>query len=212
MKNSVAIYILLLFSCTTNQDYLVQSQNWTDEEINLYCKSEFILSDSTILRMSSTSQTYYAFKAKDLDSNITKEICCDYDSFEGAIEIDSVGYKYDPTSRIHAFKTQEALEYIGFYTFDEKQLDSCKESYDLKQFISQYESDFMKFSNSLDRDCQLYYAYLLFKDKVISRSGSFAGKLEIMTNADLDKEREEMNEIMSRKLFEIDKNTSKLER
>ena len=68
----------------------------------------------------------------------------------------------------------------------------------MKDFIKEYEEDVYSFWENIDSECQLYYAYLLFKDGVSSKRGSLVGSLQIMTNTELDTERDEIQKIITK--------------
>lgn len=190
--------LCLVFTSCAKIDILhVQSQNWSQDKIDSYCKNEFVLKDSSILNISSTSASYYVFKALDLNTNTAKEICSEYNFLRGAIDRDQE-YYYDEKNRIHHFRNKESLDNIGFYQFNVDQLEKCRKSYDLKEFIQSFEKDHILFANFIADECQIYFAHLLFKDGVMSKRGSLVGSLIIMTDSQLELEEKQMQKIIGK--------------
>lgn len=188
------IFLAIIFSC--------QSKNKTDNsstidkpEINLFDKysndsiREQIFKSSYI--NSSTAPNYIVFKAKNLNTGLIKEICCEAPFLSGAIhrefeiQYDSIGTNkvdsiiLENKLRIYDFKNKDALNNISFndYPEYEKIIQNAKKidlEYFHKKFGQTDSVQLMHFSSD-NRNKQVIVAHILFNCGIKTTRDCLAG-------------------------------------
>ena len=126
----------------------------------------------------STAPSYVVFVARDLNTGVEKEICCEGPFLSGAINREfNIGYggdlKYVADSIIHRnqervfeFRNEEALKNINFYDYpDYKRLTEIANSLDLGYYHETFGSNTARTLIYFENDTgfvQLTFAHVLF--------------------------------------------------
>ncbi|WP_129366947.1 hypothetical protein [Lutibacter sp. HS1-25] len=139
----------------------------------------------------STAPNYIVFKATDLNTGLTKEICCEAPFLSGAIhrefniKYDSIGIKKVDSiilanrQRIFNFKNKETLKNINFYDYPdyEKIIERAKQidlEYYYKTFGKNDSVNSMHFSSD-KRIEQVTFAHILFNCGIKTTRDCVAG-------------------------------------
>jgi len=146
-----------------------------------------ITRNDTTFQTLATSPFYVVITVTDLKINYTKEICVEYPYIEGAIEKDSGNTFIDIKNRIFKFKSDEALNNVGFWQYDTVKYKSCIAGITKEQLQREWNEDLFEFRDKYSGECQIYYAYFLFKNGVLSTRGSLAGGFSIVDDKELMK-------------------------
>lgn len=186
--------LLVIHSCGSKDE--------TDNETD-YSKSKFELFDeysNDSLRAllfeiaynnKSTAPSYVVFKAKDLNTNLTKEICCEAPFLSGSIhtefdiDYDTKGMeKVDSIilinkQNIYQFENEDALNNISFYDYPnyEKVIQVAQEL-DLSYYHRLYGKNDLIGSLHFENDTgyvQLTFAHIMFNCGIITSRACFAG-------------------------------------
>ncbi len=198
MKHMINILGLLLLIIIQSCDLKNQNDKGltiNKPEINLFDK----YSNDSIRNMifeiaydnKSTVPSYIVFKAKDLNTGLIKEICCEAPFLSGAlhrelnIEYDTKGTKYIDSiilvkrQGIFEFKNKEALKNISFYEYPNKEvIDKIAKKIDLDHYYREYGTNdsvkFIHFENDTGF-VQETFAHIMFKCGIITSRDCVAG-------------------------------------
>ena len=199
MKRAIRLIMIFisvfLLSCglkNSNEKILVSTSNRT----NLRKKS--VVNDSLIAKNfeaaynnNSTAPSYIVFKAVDLNTRQTKEICCVAPFLSGAMhreykkDYDDNGTNYidslvlNNRERLFKFRDKSALENISFYDYpDSLFIEKEKKKYNLDKYITKFvvtnSTESVRFSDTKNFK-QAVFAHVLFECGIISRQDCIAG-------------------------------------
>lgn len=123
----------------------------------------------------------------DMKTNNTKEICTQFERIEGAIKLDKSKSSFEIGSRILKLYSDSALRYIGYHDFDSLRLIECTSGLSSKQLQMEWHTNSLNFSKKYSDYCEVYIAYLLFKQGIITRiSDAVIGLFEIVEGNELN--------------------------
>ena len=139
----------------------------------------------------STAPSYIVFNAKDLNTGLTKEICCEAPFLSGAmhrelnISYDTKGIEYIDSiilanrQGVFEFKNKEALNNISFYDYPDKEtINKIAIKNDLDYYFEKYgKNDSIKFLHfEIDTGyIQESFAHIMFKCGIITSRDCIAG-------------------------------------
>jgi len=195
IRHIVIFISVFLLSCglkNSKEKILVSTTN----RDNLRNKS--VVNDSLIAKNfedaynnNSTAPSYIVFKAVDLNTRQTKEICCVAPFLSGAMhreykkDYDNNGTNYidslvlNNKERLFKFRDKSALENISFYDYpDSLFIEKEKKKYNLDQYITKFVgTDSTESVNFSDRKNfkQVVFAHIMFKCGIITRQDCVAG-------------------------------------
>ena len=138
------------------------------------------------------SPYYVVINVTDLKTNITKEICVECPSIKGAIEKDNNNSIIDKKNRTFKFQSDSALNYIGYFNFDTLKMKECIKDISPEFLMSEWNRDYINFANTYSGECQKYFAFILFKDGIMSSRGSLGSSLSIVTKERIEQEKKDM--------------------
>jgi hypothetical protein len=136
----------------------------------------------------STAPNYVLVTVTNLNNNQTKEICTEAAFLNGAIHRElNIGYNEKSEKKVKgilikqrdlhfSFKNKEALKNIGFFKYDNKQLSSIGNMYNVNSIIdSVLKNDEYDFSFKGDKQTQVYLSHLILRKNIMVRRGDIAG-------------------------------------
>jgi hypothetical protein len=139
----------------------------------------------------STAPSYVVFKAKDLNTGIVKEICCEAPFLSGAmhtelnINYDTLGTEYIDSiilanrQGVFKFRNKEALNNIKFYEYPEKEvIDKIAKKNDLDYYFQKYGKNDSINSMHFETDTgytQKVFAHIMFECGIITSRDCIAG-------------------------------------
>jgi len=195
IRNIMIFISVFLLSCglkNSKEKISVNAENRT----NLDDKS--VVNDSLIAKNfeaaynnNSTAPSYIVFKAVDLNTGQTKEICCVAPFLSGAMhreykkDYDENGIQYidslvlNNRERLFKFRNKSALENISFQDYpDSTFIEKEKKKYNLdqykKKFVNTDSTEAIHFSSTTNLK-QLVFAHIMFKSGIITSQDCIAG-------------------------------------
>lgn len=140
----------------------------------------------------STAPSYIVFKAVDLNTGKTKEICCEAPFLSGAMErefaqdYDAKGSEFidslilQNTNKVFKFKNKEALKNIGFEQYpDSARIREVALKNNLEYFVAKYGANdsiaSIDFSEYKDKFAQLVFAHIMFECGIVTSRDCIAG-------------------------------------
>ena len=198
LKHRVQIlrFLVLIITQSCGLDNQTNNESKIEKsETNLFDKYSNDSIRSVIFEIAydnkSTAPSYIVFKAKDLNTGIIKEICCEAPFLSGAmyrelnIEYDIKGTEYIDSiilanrQGVFEFKNKEALNNIGFYDYPDKEIiDKIAIKNDLDYYFEKYgENDSIKLMYfEIDTGyIQESFAHIMFKCGIITSRDCVAG-------------------------------------
>jgi hypothetical protein len=192
---SALLFLLIINqSCGVGQEkeFSIKSE---PNEVDIFNKysSDSIRSEifKIAFKNKSTAPNYIVFKAKDLNTNIVKEICCEapflsgamhrelqvnYDK-EGIVLIDSL--ILEKRTQIFEFKNQDALNNINFFDYPDYQyILNVAKRMDLDYYQSKFGNNDSTNSMYFENDSgfvQLTFAHIMYMCGILTRRDCEAG-------------------------------------
>lgn len=139
----------------------------------------------------STAPSYIVFKAKDLNTGLTKEICCEAPFLSGAmhrelqIEYNSKGTEYIDSiilanrQGVFKFKNKEALNNISFFDYpDSTKLMKIAEGIDLDYYSKTFgknDSSKLMYFKTDTAFVQITFTHIMFKCGILTNRDCEAG-------------------------------------
>lgn len=148
-----------------------------------------IIKNDTIFRFISTAPYYVVVNVTDLKTGFTKEICTEYPCIESAIKKDSNNSIINELKRDFNFFSDSALNNIGFFDWSINDMDSCLQDITVEVLMRDWENDPINFHNKYSGECQKYYAFLLYKNGIMSKRGCIIYSFSIVTKEEIEKEK-----------------------
>lgn len=199
MKTQSIIITFILFIISIN--CISQQIDSIDQEYYQMYKhaSGKIIKGDTTFQIISTSPYYVVINVTNLKTGSTKEICTEYPYIEGAISKDSNNSIIDEQKRDFKFYSDAALNNVDFFNWSINSMDSCLRGITVEMLMTEWKNDsvnqYINFHNKYSGECQTYYAFLLFKNGIMSTRGCLVGSFSIVTNEKRKKEEKEMEKI-----------------
>ncbi|MFC0878942.1 hypothetical protein ACE01N_20275 [Saccharicrinis sp. FJH2] len=189
----VSVFVLIQSCVFKNQN----EKTPTEENLNIELFDKYS-NDSIRNRIfeiaynnKSSAPSYIVFNAKDLNTGVTKEICCEAPFLSGAmhrelnVEYDENGIKYiDSTILANREKTfhfinKNALANISFYKYPDKEtIDKISKTYNLDDYFNKFgANDLIKYTH-FENDTgfvQVSFALIMFKCGIITSRDCIAG-------------------------------------
>ena len=94
------------------------------------------------------SSNYVVVNVTDMKTLRAKEISIEYKYLDRAIEMDHGETIIDEPNRIFKFFSDEALEYIDFFTFDSLKMIKCLENLSAEILLNNWKRNDIEFSNN----------------------------------------------------------------
>lgn len=139
----------------------------------------------------STAPSYVVFKAKDLKTDLTKEICCEAPFLSGAIHIEfEIDYNTKGTKKVdsiilsnkqgvYEFENVDALNNISFYDYPNyEKIIQVAQELDLGYYQRRYVENDLIESVHFENDTgyvQLSFAHVMFNSGILTRRDCVAG-------------------------------------
>ena len=198
MKHRVQIlgFLVLIIIQSCGLDNQTNNESKIEKlETNLFDKYSNDSIRSVIFEIAydnkSTAPSYIVFKAKDLNTGIIKEICCEAPFLSGAmhrelnIEYDTKGTEYIDSTilanrlEIFEFISKEALYNISFSEYPDKEIiDRIASKNDLDYYNDKFAANdsvkYMHFENDTGF-AQKSFAHIMFKCGIITSRDCIAG-------------------------------------
>ncbi len=133
------------------------------------------------------SSNYVVVNVTDMKTLRAKEISIEYKYLDRAIEMDHGETIIDEPNRIFKFFSDEALEYIDFFTFDSLKMIKCLENLSAEILLNNWKRNDIEFSNNYSGDCERYYAFVLFKHGILTGNGGVIKALHIIDGSQLER-------------------------
>ena len=127
------------------------------------------------------SSYYVVVNITDIKTTKTKKLCVLYPYLAKAIEIDNNKSIIDEKKLDFKLYSDSALKAVGFFSFDSIEMKRCIGKITVKKMEKIWEKDKIMFFKKYSGKCQLYFAYLLFENGIMSKQGCLNGEL-IMEN------------------------------
>lgn len=183
MKSVTSLIILMLINicCHAQQDDNDTISENTYFEMFVKASGKTQRGD-TIFQVFSMAPYYVVITVTDLKTGLTKELCVEYYAIESAIQKDGGNAEINEKKRLFKFKSDEALRTVGFFTFSHDKMAECLDGITTEYLKKKWKEDYINFTNTFSGECQKYYAYLLFKNGIMSKRGSVASGLTIDIN------------------------------
>jgi len=180
--NALIVFVLTSISLTCFSQSNISDSTYSKM---FWLASGKIIRNDTTYQIFSTSPFYVVITVTDIKTGQTKEICTEYPYIDGAIRKDSGNAYVDTRNRIFKFKSNEALNNIGFFDFDDTTNTACTKGITVEKLQKEWNEDYIIFWNTYSGNCQKYYAYLLFKNGIMTTRGSLAGEFSILSDEEI---------------------------
>ena len=184
-KRLIILFCVLTTTCFSQTDSIIQQKYY---EMYRHASGKVIKGD-TIYQTISTAPYYVIINVTDLKTGITKELCTEYPFIEGAIKKDSGNAIVDEKNRIFKFKSDASLQSVGFFDFDTTKMKICLKNISPELLINEWKGDNINFSNTYSGECQEYYAFLLFKNGIMTKRGCLIGSFSIVSEEEIIREK-----------------------